>query len=49
MATKPVKVGRDSGNGQFIPVKEALRRPSTTQVETIRRVPVPARPPAKKK
>lgn len=26
--------GRDAGNGQFIPVKEAERRPSTTVVET---------------
>ena len=42
MPTKPVKVGRDSGTGKFIPVREAERRPSTTQVETIRRVPVPS-------
>jgi hypothetical protein len=26
--------GRDAGSGQFIPVKEAERRPSTTVVET---------------
>lgn len=26
--------GRDAGNGQFIPVKEAERRPGTTVVET---------------
>jgi hypothetical protein len=28
------KRGRDAKNGQFIPVKEAERRPSTTVVET---------------
>lgn len=32
-----VKIGRDAKNGQFIPVKVAVRRPSTTTVETIRR------------
>jgi hypothetical protein len=26
--------GRDAGNGQFIPVREAQRRPKTTVVET---------------
>lgn len=26
--------GRDAGNGQFIPVHEAQRRPKTTVVET---------------
>jgi hypothetical protein len=30
------KIGRDAGNGQFIPVKEAQRRPKTTVVETIK-------------
>jgi len=30
------KVGRDSGNGQFIPIKETQRRPKTTEVEKIR-------------
>jgi hypothetical protein len=30
------KIGRDAKNGQFIPVKEAERRPSTTTVETIK-------------
>jgi len=30
-----MKIGRDARNGQFIPVKVALRRPSTTVVETI--------------
>lgn len=32
-----VKIGRDARTGQFIPVKVAIRRPSTTVVETIRR------------
>ena len=30
------KIGRDAGNGQFIPVKEAERRPKTTVIETIK-------------
>lgn len=30
------KIGRDAGNGQFIPVKEAQRRPKTAIVETIK-------------
>jgi len=30
------KVGRDSKDGQFIPIKEAERRPSTTEIERIR-------------
>jgi hypothetical protein len=30
------KVGRDSGNGQFIPKSETERRPRTTELETIR-------------
>lgn len=30
------KVGRDSGSGQFIPIKEAERRPRTTEVEKIK-------------
>ncbi len=32
--------GRDAETGQFIPVKEARRRPSTTVVE---RVPLPGK------
>ena len=32
--------GRDSSTGQFIPIEEARRRPSTTQVE---RVPLPGK------
>ena len=35
-AKKPQKIGRDAGTGQFIPVKEAERRPRTTVVETIK-------------
>jgi hypothetical protein len=35
---KTFDIGRDSKSGQFIPVKEADRRPSTTTVE---RVPKP--------
>ena len=36
--SKTFPLGRDSRNGQFIPVKEAERRPNTTTVE---RVPKP--------
>lgn len=31
------QIGRDARNGQFIPVREAVRRPSTTVVETIKK------------
>jgi hypothetical protein len=41
MATR--KIGRDASTGEFIPVKDAQRRPSTTTVETIKT------PPPKKK
>jgi hypothetical protein len=34
---KVQKIGRDSGNGQFIPVEVAIRRPATTTVETIKK------------
>ncbi len=34
---KVQKIGRDAGNGQFIPVEVAIRRPSTTTVETIKK------------
>lgn len=30
------QIGRDASTGQFIPVSAAVRRPSTTVVETIR-------------
>lgn len=36
------KVGRDAKTGEFIPVKAAQKRPSTTTVETIK-VPKPKR------
>lgn len=29
------KIGRDAGTGQFIPVREAEKRPKTTVIETI--------------
>ena len=34
---KPQKIGRDAGNGQFVPVAVAIRRPGTTVVETIKK------------
>ena len=30
------RIGRDAKTGEFIPVKEAIRRPTTTVVETIK-------------
>jgi hypothetical protein len=39
MATKKSgerKIARDARTGQFIPMREALRRPDTTVVETIK-------------
>ena len=30
------KIGRDAGTGQFIPVKVAISKPTTSVVETIR-------------
>lgn len=33
--TKTFPLGRDSKTGEFIPVKEAERRPNTTTVERI--------------
>lgn len=44
MSKAPQRIGRDARTGEFIPVREAVRRPSTTTVETIRR---PAAPPPK--
>ena len=46
MSRKTFDVGRDAKTGQFIPVKEAKRRPSTTVVE---RVPKPGYGDTKKK
>lgn len=40
MATKKggtQRIGRDARTGEFITVKEARRRPSTTTVETFKR------------
>ena len=34
MAT--INIGRDARTGEFIPVREAERRPSTTVIETIK-------------
>lgn len=31
------KIGRDAKTGLFIPVKDAIRRPSTTVVETVKK------------
>lgn len=36
-----IKIGRDAKTGEFIPVSEAKRRPSTTVVETIGRPTTP--------
>ena len=30
------KVGRDSENGQFVPIKETIKHPRTTEVEKIK-------------
>lgn len=35
MSNRTNKKGRDSRTGQFIPVKEAIRRPSTSTVDRI--------------
>jgi hypothetical protein len=40
-----MRIGRDAKTGEFIPVKEALERPSTTVVENIPR----PKPPTPKK
>jgi hypothetical protein len=37
MATR--KIGRDASTGEFIPVKDAINRPRTTTVETIKTPP----------
>lgn len=42
------KIGRDAETGEFIPVREAQRRPKTAVVETIRQ-PKPAAPSKPKK
>jgi len=35
------RIGRDAKTGEFIPVREAQRRPTTTVVETIKTKPKP--------
>jgi hypothetical protein len=35
--TDTFKIGRDARTGEFIPVKEAVRRPTTTVVETMKK------------
>lgn len=43
------KIGRDARDGKFISVKEAIRRPSTTTVETIKTKPGDKPTPSKPK
>jgi hypothetical protein len=33
------KIARDARTGQFIPIKEAQRRPGTTVIETVKEQP----------
>ena len=35
--TQSIKIGRDAKTGQFIPVKQAKKRPATTIVQTIKK------------
>lgn len=37
--TTSFQVGRDAKSGQFVPVREAQRRPGTTVVETVKQKP----------
>jgi hypothetical protein len=32
-----LKIGRDARTGQCIPVQDAIRRPSTTVIETVKK------------
>jgi hypothetical protein len=41
--SKTSKRGRDAKTGQFIPIKEAIKRPSTTVVESIKVGPIKKR------
>lgn len=34
--SKTVKIGRDAKTGQFIPIEEAKKHPSTTVIETVK-------------
>ena len=40
---KPVRIGRDAETGKFITVEEALKKPKTTTVETMKRRKVPGK------
>lgn len=42
------KIGRDARTGEFIPVREAVRRPATTTVETLPKPRPAPQPPARK-
>jgi hypothetical protein len=35
-SSTPKKIGRDAGTGKFIPVSEAVRRPKTSVIETLK-------------
>jgi hypothetical protein len=37
LTTKAVKIGRDAGSGQFVPVNVATANPKGAVVETIKR------------
>lgn len=43
------KIGRNAGNGQFVPVDVARQKPATHVVETIRPAKAPAPAPAPKR
>lgn len=34
--SKTIKKGRDAETGKFIPIQEAIKRPKTTVIETIK-------------
>ncbi len=36
MSKNSHKIGRDAKTGKFIPVKEAIKKPNTTVIETIK-------------
>ena len=37
------KIGRDAGNGRFVPLKETVSRPGTTVTETVKLTSKPKR------
>jgi hypothetical protein len=43
------KIGRNAGNGQFVPVKTARDKPATHVVETIKPAKAPSPPPKRGK